>query len=311
MAFPQVSHLEFPPASPPAAVGEPTQSLPVIEATRVRLPPPQVVARAVIVYQERPRRPWRLWVFTAVLVALTIGVILGQTVAFEPNYRPTTANAETAFAPPPVVPSAVPSPPAVQRVSAPLGSVRTRLLEVTGASTVLRIRSADLGDRLFDIAPVDGSAVPKVSDTKQGSRLELVPTGVPGTVGAEIQLNAKVAWKLKLAGGAAEQTVDLQAGGAAGLELAGGSARVVLALPAPKGTVPLALKGPIGDLAIRTAAANPVRLRLGAGAGSAVLDGNTHRQVKAGTTLTSAGWRAAKNRYDLTSSGTVASVQVS
>ncbi len=279
------------------------------------MPPPQVVARAVIVYQERPRRPWRLWVFTAVLVALTVGVILGQTVAFEPNYRPTTANAETAFAPPPVVPSALsagpPSPNAVQRVTAPLGSVRTRVLEVTGASTVLRVRSADLGDRLFDIAPVDGSAAPRVTDIKQGSRLELVPTGAPGTVGADIQLNSKVAWKLKLAGGAAEQTVDLQAGGAAGVELAGGSARVVLALPAPKGTVPLALKGPVGDLAIRTASADPVRLKLAAGAQSAVLDGNTHRQVKAGTTLTSTGWRAAKNRYDVTSSGAVASVQVS
>ncbi|MET0414923.1 MAG: hypothetical protein ABW022_02735 [Actinoplanes sp.] len=271
-----------------------------------------VVARAVIVYQERPRRPWRLWVFTAVLVSLTIGVILGQTVAFEPNYRPTTANAETAAVPPAVVPSAgPPSPAPVQRVSAPLGSVRSRQLEVTGASTVLRVRSADLGDRLFDIVPLDGSAVPRVTDVQQGSRLELVPTGVPGTIGAEIQLNAKVAWKLKLAGGAAEQTVDLQAGGAAGVEIAGGSARVALSLPVPKGTVPLALKGPIGDLAILTKPGNPVRLRLGAGAESAVVDGNTRRQVKAGTTLTPEGWRTAKNRYDLTSSGTVTSVQVS
>jgi hypothetical protein len=294
-------------------VSEPTQALPVVSAPRLRMPPPQVVARAVIVYQERPRRPWRLWVFTAVLVALTMGVILGQTVAFEPNYRPTTANAETAVVPPPVVPSALsgpPSPDAVQRVSAPLGSIKTRTLEVTGTSAVLRVRSADLGDRLFDIAPVDGSAAPRVSDIKQGSRLELVPTGAPGTVGADIQLNAKVAWKIKLAGGAAEQTVDLQAGGAAGLELAGGSARVVLALPAPKGTIPLAVKGPIGDLAITAKPANPVRLKLTAGAELAVLDGNTRRQVKAGTTLTPSKWKAAKNRYDLTSTGTIASVRV-
>jgi hypothetical protein len=293
-------------------VSEPTQALPLVSVPRLRMPPPQVVARAVIVYQEQPRRPWRLWVFTAVLVALTMGVILGQTVAFEPNYRPTTANAETAVVPP-VIPSAVsgpPSPDAVQRLSAPLGSVKTRTLEVTGASAVLRVRSADLGDRLFDIAPLDGSAAPRVSDIKQGSRLELVPTGTPGTIGAEIQLNAKVAWKLKLSGGAAEQTVDLQAGGAAGLELAGGSARVVLALPAPKGTVPLAVKGPVGDLAITTKPANPVRLKLTAGAESAVLEGNTRRQVKAGTTLTPSNWRAAKNRYDLTSTGTVTSVQV-
>ena len=56
---------------------EPTQTLPVIVARKP--PAPGVAARAVIVYETQPRRPWVLWMFTAMLVALTIGVVLGQT----------------------------------------------------------------------------------------------------------------------------------------------------------------------------------------------------------------------------------------
>lgn len=269
----------------------------------------------MIVYEERPRAPWRLWVFTAVLVSLTVGVILGQTVTFEPTYR-STANAQTVAVPPAAVPPA-PAPAAVEqpwpdaehRVTAPLGATRTRLLEVVGASASLHVRSANLGDALLDIATTDRGSVPRLTDTGRGSRLELVPTGNAGTVGAVIQLNAKVAWTLRLTGGAFKQDIDMRAGGVAGIAIAGGTAHVVLQLPAPKGTVPLSLTGPVGELAIRTKAGAPVRLRLGAGAGTAVVDGRTHRKVRAGTALTSAKWRSAKNRYDIALSDTVTSVR--
>lgn len=287
---------------PPAgtAVSEPTQSLPVISAR----PSPLVVARAVIVYQERPRRPWALWVFTVAIVALTVGVVLGQTAAFEPVYRKPglqTAAADVV----PVAPSAVaqPWPDAEHRVTAPLGKTRKRQLVVTGASTVLRVRSADLGDNLFDIATTDRGAVPSVTDSAKGTRLELIRTAEAGTVGAEIQLNAKVAWTLKLAGGTSEQIIDLQAGGASRIDVTGGTTQLVLQLPEPKGTVPIAVRGKIGELIVRTKA--PVRLRLGGGAETAVVDGQTRRKVKAGTKLTPEGWSAAKNRYDVVAADSV------
>jgi hypothetical protein len=295
----------------PPAIDEPTQVLPVVATRQPRRPPPNgAAARAVIVYQERPRRPWLLWAFTVVLVALTVGVVLGQTIAFEPTYR-STANAQTA---PPVPSPAASSPPAAggasagatasgpspaagtpiplneawpdaqHHVTAPLGTVKTRVLEVTGPSTTLRLRGADLGDTLLDAATTDRSAVPRLTATKGAEKLELIQTGDPGTVGAEIRLNAKVTWTIRLTGGVGEQTVDLQTGHVAGIRLAGGTANVVLLLPQPKGTVPLSLTGPVGQLILRTRTGTPVRVRLGAGAATATLDGKIHQKVKPATT---------------------------
>jgi len=310
---------------PRAAVTEPTQVLPLVTASPPRLPPPMVVARAVIVYQERPRRPWRLWVFTVAIVALTIGVVLGQTAAFDPVYRP-AAGAQVEPLPPGVpvptgpapsgptpsgpVPSTLeqPWPDAAHRITRPLGSVRARRLEVAGASAVLRIRGADLGENLFDIATTDRSAVPSLTESKQGSRLELNPTTEPGTVGAELQLNTKVAWTLKLAGGSAEQTIDLRAGVVAGIEIVGGTTQLVLQLPEPKGTVGISVSGPVGELVVRTKAGTPVRLRLRGGARTATVEGTKPRKVKAGGALTPDGWSAAENRYDVVAADPVTSV---
>jgi hypothetical protein len=281
-------------------LNEPTQSLPTVPQ------PPKVAARAVIVYRDVPRRPWVLWVFTATLVALTIGVILGQTAAFEPAYR-STADAQTVPTPAPS-PSGTPWPDAAHRITVPLAGVKTRTLEVAGATTVLRVRSADLGDTLFDIATTDRGAMPSLTQSERGSRLELIRSSEAGTVGAEIQLNAKVAWTLKLVGGASEQNVDMSAGGLAGLEVIDGAAGAVWQLPEPKGTVRLSVAGPVGQLVVRRKAGTPVRVRLGGGATTAVVDGKSREKVEAGTTLRSTGWSGAPKRYDVVTSGQVASV---
>jgi hypothetical protein len=293
----------FEPAQP-AAGDESTQVQPVVSSPSLSRPP-TVAARAVIVYEDRPRRPWRLWVFTVALVALTIGVVLGQTVAYKPTYRQ-TAGADT-VAPAPSTPDQ-PWPDSAHRVTAPLGKVRTRTLEVVGASAVLRVTSADLGETLFDIVTTDRGAVPVLTDDKRGSRLALIPTGEAGTAGVEIRLNAKVAWTLRLTGDAAERNLDLRSGGLRGIEVGGGTTHVVLQLPEPKGTVALSVSGPVGELVVRTRAGTPVRFRLGGGAESAVVDGNAHRQVKAGAALATAGWSTARNRYDVVTTGAVVSV---
>ena len=293
-----------PPAHP--AASEPTEALPIVPSTR---PSPVVVARAVIVYQERPRRPWALWVFTVALVALTVGVVLGQTAAFEPVYRP-KLDAQAA-----AVPSPSASDPSVrtvpQRVTAPLGSVRKRVLEVVGASTVLRVRSGDLGESLLDVTTADAGTVPNLTESKQGMRLDLVRNGDAGTADVEIQLNAEVAWTLRLLGTSSEQDIDLRAGGVAGVEVAGGIARLVLQLPEPRGTARVSVAGPLGELSVRAEKGTPVRLRLGGGADSVVVDGKKRSKVKAGAKLTSAGWSGAANRYDVIAAGAVASVVTS
>jgi len=314
---------------------EPTQQFPVIgnrPAASANIPvlapgrpgPAKVQARAVIVYE---RRSWGLLLLTAVLVALTTGVILGQTVADVPRTASAAAQTQPAdagfSAPPTVVPS--PSDQAAQagsgapgqalpvigeRISAPLGKVRALQLQVDGGATLVTVRSVDLGDRLFDIAALDGSAVPRVVPAAAGQRLEFVRTGAPGRVGAVIQLNAKVTWKLRLAGGAVEQDIDMRAGGLAGIEFTGGVSRAVLELPAPKATVPLRVSGAVSALEVRAARSAPVRVKLAKGADSAVIDAKARTKVKPGTTLTPPGWRTATGRYDITASAKIGTIKI-
>jgi hypothetical protein len=281
---------------PPPVIDEPTQKLHIIV-----VPPPKVEARAVLVYEQVVRKPWRLWAFTAVLVALTIGVVLGQAVAFQPSYRRSTAQAATV---PPPSPSTVPAP--VLPVTAPLGTAKALVFEISGDVTVVQVASADLGGQLYSVIPLDPSVAPRVTDGPDGPRLDLTRTGIAGTAGAEIRLNARVAWTVRLISAAADQDVDMRAGGLKSVVLAGGAARATLRLPKPKGTAKLTVTAAISELRLVTTA--PARLRLAAGADVAVLDGKTHRKVKPGTTLTAAAWKTAKNRYDVTVAAGVNSV---
>ena len=137
--------------------------------------PGEVRGRAVIVYEPEPRQSRWFLILAAVLVALTTGVVLGQAVAYQPASR---AGSTAATGPVPAYgtpPEAFPSPsvPAAPVVgpplTAPLGSARTRLIEVTGASALLRIRSADLGPLLFSVTAMDGGAMPGVVDTPRAT----------------------------------------------------------------------------------------------------------------------------------------------
>jgi hypothetical protein len=277
---------------PPPVIDEPTQKLHIIT-----MPSPRVEARAVLVYDQTPRKPWRLWAFTAVLVALTIGVVLGQAEAFEAPSRGSTAQAAT-----------VPPPPSTAPAAAPVNGVKALTFEVAGDVTVLHVATADLGDQLYTVTPLDPSIEPRITDTAAGPRLDLARTAVTGTAGAEVRLNAKVAWTLRVASAASDQDIDLRAGGLAALELAGNTARATVRLPSAKTTVRVAVTGGVSRLTVGTE--SPARLRLKAGADIAVVDGRTTRTAKPGTTLTAKGWTKSRGRYDVTVTKAVSHIDV-
>jgi hypothetical protein len=268
---------------------------------------PAAVPEPTVVHEPEPRPSRGLLVFTAIMVSLTVGVILGQTVAYEDSSVYAAARTE------PVsagyrTPAESPLPSPGTRATAPLGSTHDRVLEVAGAAALVTVRSVDLGDRLFDVTTLDGSAVPRVASRDDGPRLELVQTGAPGRVGADIQLNSRVRWTLRLTGRTAEQDVDMSGGRLAGVELTG-AGRVVLRLPIPKGTIPVTLTAGTSELDVQ--AGVPVRVRLGKGADGAVIDGKARNAVKAATILTSTGWKNAANRYLITAPARVNLLRVS
>ncbi|WP_433381068.1 hypothetical protein ACQPZX_16430 [Actinoplanes sp. CA-142083] len=277
---------------PPPVIDEPTQKLKVLPTI-----PQRVAGRAVIVYEQAPRKPWRLWVFTAVLVSLTIGVVLGQAEAFQPTSRRPSAQAAVV---PPIIGSTAPTP--VSPLTAPLGQAKALVFEVSGTATVVHIASANLGDQLYSIIGIGGGAAPLVTTSARGPRLELAQTG------AEIRLTSKVAWTVRLTASATDQDIDMRAGGLAGIELGGVTARAALTLPKPKGTVKVTATKQVSELRLATAGAIPVRLRLTAGADVAVVGGKTQRKIKPGTTLTPGGWRSTKIRYDVTTAARVGSI---
>jgi hypothetical protein len=112
-------------------------------------------------------------------------------------------------------------------------------------------------------------------------------------------LNSTVAWTVKLTGGANELDVDARPGGLAGVEVVSPVARGVLQLPRPKGSVPVTIGAPAGDVTVRTEDGAPVRVRVARGAGQVTVGGATRRDVEAGATLQEPGWRTATGRYDL------------
>jgi hypothetical protein len=274
---------------------EPTELLPVV--------PPRVAARAVIVYEPEPRRSRGLLVFTAVLVALTVGVVLGQAVAYQPASHSVSAAAQADPVPSDGTPvEALPGPPPVPVVTAPLGAATTQAIEVTGASAVLQVRGADLGDVLFSAATIDG-VLPEVVTTSRGPRLKLAAGRT------ELLLNAAVTWTVRLTGGFADQEVDMHAGRLAGMEMRGGASRTLLSLPPPAKTVALRVGGAVGELRVRVDEGTAVRLRLGKGAG-AVTFGGTNGRVRSGAVLATKGWRPAKHRYDITAAAHVDAVRL-
>jgi hypothetical protein len=267
------------PSRPPVAADEPVP------------PPPANGGGEVVVVYEQVRRPWRLWVFTAMLVSLTVGVVLGQTEAYRAG-KPRSVTAVGAAQPSEVAPP-VPVP-----LSAPLGTTRQRQLQITGSVMTLRIRTAQLGQSLYTITGLDPGIPARVADAGDGTVLTLSPDAVV-TGGAEVILNSTVQWSVKLTGGANELDVDARAGGLAAVESASPIARGTLQLAKPRRPVPMTITGPVGDLTVRTVADAPVRLRLAQGAGLATVGGTVRRNAKNGATLQERGWRAAAGRYDI------------
>ncbi|GIE28648.1 hypothetical protein Ait01nite_016930 [Actinoplanes italicus] len=261
---------------------------PAVGGEPVRRPPSSDAGRVVLVY-EQVRRPWRLLMFTAMLVSLTVGVVLGQTEAYRAGKSRPVAAAPSVAAPSVVSP--VP-------LTAPLGAPGQRRLEITGAVTTLRIRTAPLGESSYSITGFDPGIPPRVAEAGGGSVLTLSPEAVV-TPGAEVVLNSAASWTVKLTGGATDLDVDARAGGLATIESVSAVSRGVLQLAKPKGSAPLTITGPVGDLTVRTEVGALVRIRVAKGAALATIGGTTRRDVANGATLRETGWRTAPAKYDI------------
>ncbi|MBM0278504.1 hypothetical protein [Micromonospora tarensis] len=195
-----------------------------------------------------------------------------------------------------------------REMTAPLADRQRGTFVLADGLSLFDLRVADLGDDLYRISGPTGSAVaPRPAVLGETVRLGLVATGGSGPRAVRVLLNERVEWRLRLVGGVSGQTLDLTRARLLGVELAGGSARTELLLPPVDGqtdsigsgsptTMTVRLTGGTSQLDVRVRGATPVRVRVGAGAGSVAVGDARWDGVAAGTVLGSPGWDRAAER---------------
>jgi hypothetical protein len=189
-------------------------------------------------------------------------------------------------------------------VTGPRESREEATVELLSGVTSVTVRAADLGGALYRVeTPADGRHRPQVTHRDGLVQVQLGDSGRSGPSTVDIQLSAATRWRVRLVGGATQQTVDLSAGRVAEVALVGGATSVDLTLPRPDGTVPVRMTSGVATWATHLPAGVPVRVLVGSGAGSVTIDGTARTGVSAGTTVTGDGWDTATDRYDVTASG--------
>ncbi|WP_203714848.1 hypothetical protein [Asanoa siamensis] len=166
--------------------------------------------------------------------------------------------------------------------------------------TGVTVRVADLGGDLFRVRTPDGSSVvPVASRSGADVRLTTAGTGLGGAAALDVTLHRAVRWQVRLGGGARDAQVDLRDGAVSGVEFVAGFGRIALTLPPPRGTVPVRMSGGADSFRLVLPGDAPVRVRVGGGAGSVVVDGVTRTGVPGGTVVEGPTWAAAADRYDV------------
>ena len=189
-------------------------------------------------------------------------------------------------------PSGVVQPSAAPTVSLPLAGRATAQLQVTAGFTAVTVTSAAIGSDLVRVSsPPDGRAVPTA--TVNGDVVTIgrraIPASGSGPDAVQIELNDQARWQLALAGGASDVTITLSA---------------------HSGTTPVMIAAGVSDLRLQVPAVEPVRVTVGAGAGSTTIDGVPHSGIAAGTTFTAPLWDTAAARIDLDCTAGVGSIAV-
>ncbi len=128
----------------------------------------------------------------------------------------------------------------------------------------------------------------------------LAPSGFPGLArrSADITLDPRVAWDLAL-GGVSRMSGDLRGLDLRSLEIAGGVSGLDLELPAPRGVVPLRIRGGARAVTLRLGAGTAARLRIAGGASRIAFDDQHFGAVGGGLRLQTDDADAAEDRFEI------------
>jgi hypothetical protein len=191
--------------------------------------------------------------------------------------------------------------------SAPLGSSKNgRLRFMNGAHRIaigadLHLRGlyrARFGDRMPAIRVQGGVVIIRFPRVPACDWVKCGPERP-----AEVELSARIPWDLEVRGGASWLVADLRGLRLGSLKVDGGANRLEVTLPAPSGTVALAILGGASNVAIRRPEGVAARLCVSGGATNLKLD---HRRVGAAggeLDLRDGGYDGATDRYEVVITG--------
>ena len=186
-------------------------------------------------------------------------------------------------------------------------------LEIAVGAGRLDVRSAALGDRLYQLHIGHAGSAPEVRlDRATGTLRISQPLGwFTGArrMRVEAQLSDSIPWDVSCSTGAIRGDFDLSSATLRGFECKTGASRIDLRLPAAKGQVPIRVDGGAVTVDLTRPAASAVRVMVSAGAVHLKTDGV--RQDGIGSReWRSAGFDTAADRYEVSVAGGAADVTV-
>ncbi len=221
---------------------------------------------------------------------------------------PLVPQAATAAAPPPATPQAPPTatPQAPPTASLGTGGRSRATLEVLTGTTTLTIGTADFGagGTLLRVSTPAGGPPPHLRGTDVGGtsppdQATVVELAAPGASQVTVTLNTAVRWRLILGGGTTRTTADLRGGQVTGIAFTAGSSVISLALPRPRGDVPIQLAGGASQFLLSLPEGVPARVTAVGGAGEVSVEGQDHVGVAGGSVFTTAGWTGGAPGFDI------------
>jgi hypothetical protein len=204
-----------------------------------------------------------------------------------------------------------------QDFKASVGSLEKAELSLEFGATAVDVNTESLGDDLFRAhfeyspgEPAPSGTVDRETGTvtlRQNPHMNPFAFSGPRHDRVVVRLNDRVAWKVRISGGASQMGLNLSTGRVSGVEISGGASQMDLTLPAPHGTVRVAISGGASQMHIRCASGTAARITVTGGVGT--LQVNDSRQTGVGQlTLATPGYDSTADRYDIQITGGASNV---
>ncbi|MEW5992633.1 MAG: MarR family transcriptional regulator [Chloroflexota bacterium] len=130
------------------------------------------------------------------------------------------------------------------------------------------------------------------------------------TRAAKVTLSGAIPWSIEILGGLTDLDGSLAGVMLSRLEVADGANHIDLVLPAPSGTIAVAIAGVASSVRLRRPAGAAVGLRVAGGISHLRLDGTKHENVAGERRFTSPGYAGATDRYEIEINGGASDVRI-